>query len=233
MSKTLNITITNLTINVTAGQRRPAMSDLLESLFANLHIVPADENGKTDGAPAGDTASTEAAPAAQTVDTLKGDLVAFLQPNDKFSLRTLAAIQKAFPDRALSDLKTALTELVEDGALATWRRRADGETLYEAIAQAYVDVPAQPEAAADTTNVTTGEAPAAEASAPVTSLTVDAVVEFLEDGQYDLRSLDAIRKHFAEHNHNDIAATLQIAVGSGKVYTRRRRSDGATLYGAA
>lgn len=58
MSETLNITITNLTINVTAGQRRPAMSDLLESLLANLHIVPADENGKTDDAPAGDTAST-------------------------------------------------------------------------------------------------------------------------------------------------------------------------------
>lgn len=223
MSKTLNITITNLTINVTAGQRRPAMSDLLESLLANLHIVPADENGKTDDAPA-----------AQTVDTLKGDLVAFLQPTERFSLRTLSAVQKAFPDRALGDLKTALTELVEDGVLATKRRRADGETLYEAIAQAYVDVPAQPEAAADTTNVTTGEAPAAaETSAPVAALTVDAVVEFLEDGDYDLRSLSAIRKHFANHSHNDIAAVLQIAVGSGKVYTRRRRFDGATLYGAA
>jgi hypothetical protein len=234
MSKTLNITITNLTINVTAGQRRPAMSDLLESLFANLHIVPADENGKTDDAPAGDTASTEAAPAAQTVDTLKGDLVAFLQPTDKFSLRTLAAIQKAFPGRTLSDLHIALHELVEDNVIATKRRRADGETLYEAIAQAYVDVPAQPEAAADTTNVTTGEAPAAaEASAPVIPPTVDAIVEFLEGGDYELRTLAAIRKNFAEHNHNDIAAVLQIAVGSGKVYTRRRRFDGATLYGAA
>lgn len=220
MPKTLNITITNLTINVTAGQRRPAMSDLLESLLANLHIVPADENGKTD------EPNTEQ-PAAPAVDTLKGDLVAFLQPNDQFSLRTLAAIQKAFPDRALGDLNTALHELIEDNVLFTKRRRADGETLYGAIAQAYVDVPAQPEAAADTTNVTTDEAPVR------TTLTVDAVVEFLEGGDYDLRSLDAIRKAFGEYNHNDIAATLQIAVGSGKVYTRRRRSDGATLYGAA
>jgi hypothetical protein len=58
-------------------------------------------------------------------------------------------------------------------------------------------------------------------------------VEFLEGGDYELRTLAAIRKNFAEHNHNDIAAVLQIAVGSGKVYTRRRRFDGATLYGAA
>lgn len=227
MSKTINITINNLTINVTAGQRRPAMSDLLESLLANLHIVPADENGKPD------EASTEQA-AAPVVDTLKGDLVAFLQPNDKFSLRTLTAIHKAFPDRALSDLNTALHELVEDNVIATKRRRSDGETMYEAIAQAYVDVPSRPEPAADTTNETTDEAPsAAETSAPVTTLTVDAVVGFLEGGDPELRTLDAIRKHFAEHNHNDIAATLQIAVGSGKVYTRRRSSDGATLYGAA
>lgn len=240
MSKTLNITITNLTINVTAGQRRPAMSDLLESLLesllANLHIVPADENGKTDEPSTEQTAApadTEQA-AAPVVDTLKGDLVAFLQPNEHFELRTLAAIQKKFNSRTLSDLKTALTELVEDGVLYTKRRRSDGETLYGAIAQAYVDVPAQPEPAADTTNVTTGEAAsAAETSAPATTLTVDAIVEFLEAGDYELRSLDAIRKAFGEFNHNDIAAVLQIAVGSGKVYTRRRRSDGATLYGAA
>ena len=148
-------------------------------------------------------------------------------------MRSLGAILKAFPDRPLVELYPALHELVEDNVVATKRRRSDGETLYEAIAQAYVDVPTQPEPAAGTTNVTTGEAvSAAETSAPATTLTVDEIVEFLEGGEYELRSLDAIHKAFGEFNHNDIAATLQIAVGSGKVYTRRR-SDGATLYGAA
>lgn len=220
MSKTTNITINNLHITVGTASSGSRMSDLLGALLGSIHLVPADENGKTD------EPSTEQA-AAPVVDTLKGDLVAFLQPTEQFSLRTLAAIQKAFPDRALADLNTALHELVEDNVLFTKRRRADGETLYGAIAQAYVDVPAQPEAAADTTNVTTDEDPVRE------TLTVDAIVEFLEGGDYELRSLDAIRKAFGEFNHNDIAATLQIAVGSGKVYTRRRRSDGATLYGAA
>lgn len=220
MSKTTNITINNLHITVGAASSGSRMSDLLGALLGSIHLVPADENGKSD------EPSTEQA-AAPVVDTLKGDLVAFLQPTDDFSLRTLAAIQKKFNTRTLSDLHTALHELIEDNVLYTKRRRADGETLYGAIAQAYVDVPAQPEAAADTTNVTTDEEPVRS------TLTVDAVVEFLEGGDYELRSLDAIRKAFGEFNHNDIAAVLQIAVGSGKVYTRRRRSDGATLYGAA
>lgn len=225
MSKTTNITINNLHITVGAASSGSRMSDLLGAMLGSIHLVPADENGKTD------EPSTEQA-AAPAVDTLKGDLVAFLQPNDQFELRTLAAIRKAFPERTLSDLHTALHELIEDNVLYTKRRRADGETLYGAIAQAYVDVPAQqgqqPEAAADTANVTTDET-----SAPATTLTVDAVVEFLNGGDYELRSLGAIRKAFAEYNHNDIAAVLQIAVGSGEVYTRTRRSDGATLFGAA
>ena len=223
MSKTTTITINNLHITVGAASSGSRMSDLLGAMLGSIHLVPADENGNNDDAP--------------VVDTLKGDLVAFLQPNEHFDLRTLAAIQKKFNSRTLSDLHTALHELVEDNVLYTKRRRSDGETLYGAIAQAYVDVPAQQgqqtEPAADTTNVTTGEAAsAAETSAPATTLTVDEIVEFLECGEYELRSLDAIRKAFGEFNHNDIAATLQIAVGSGKVYTRRR-SDGATLYGAA
>ena len=220
MSKTTNITINNLHITVGSASSGSRMSDLLGALLGSIHLVPADENGKTD------EPSTEQT-SAPAVDTLKGDLVAFLQPTDEFSLRTLAAIQKAFPGRTLSDLHTALHELIEDNVIATKRRRADGETLYEAIAQAYVDVPAQPEAAADTANVTTDEDPVRS------TLTVNEIVEFLTYGPYDLRSLDAIRKAFGEHNHNDIAAVLQIAVGSGQVYTRRRRSDGATLYGAA
>lgn len=228
MSKTTTITINNLHITVGAASSGSRMSDLLGAMLGSIHLVPADENGKNDDA----HADTEQA-AAPVVDTLKGDLVAFLQPSGHFELRTLAAIQKKFNSRTLSDLHTALHELVEDNVLYTKPRRSDGETLYGAIAQAYVDVPAQPEPAAGTTNVTTGEAVSvAESSAPAIPLTVDEIVEFLEGGEYELRSLDAIRKAFGEFNHNDIAATLQIAVGSGKVYTRRR-SDGATLYGAA
>lgn len=227
MSKSQNITITNLTINIGGGaQRSSTMSDLLASMISSAIISPAEENGNTGEEPAEQ--------AAQAVDTLKGDLVEFLQP-DQYETRTLAAIQKAFSTRPLFEIKAALHELIEENVVFTKRRRSDGETLYGANVQAYVDVAPQPDVVA--TQTATGESlsmtEGTTAAQATPTLTVDALVDFLEsDDRYSLRSESAIRKHFAGSSHADVSAVILMATSSDRVHKARRRSDGAALFGA-
>lgn len=73
-------------------------------------------------------------------------------------------------------------------------------------------------------------APAAEAGPQVTQFTAADVLAWLRsDERYTSRSLDAAVQQFGD----DAALTLNELVDTGKVITKRRRSDGATLYQAA
>lgn len=76
-----------------------------------------------------------------------------------------------------------------------------------------------------------GEAAPAQTNAP--AFTSGNVLDFLRsDDRYRLRTAEAVAKHFGvdEGEASDLLGDL---VDEGEVTTRRRRSDGATLYEAA
>lgn len=227
------ISINNLTINVNGA---PARQNPLEALLAGLAIHAVRADGNED---ASDLNKDEES-------TLKYDLVAFLQPNDKFTFRTLSAIAKQFSDYQLIELKTALDELVSEGAVATKRRRADGETLYVADVESYADVvgdqiraahaaeaaaqaeqadPAPTHADTDTEN----EAPAPR---PVPFLTREAIVSFLRsDERYERRSEGAVQRHFSDQPADDVRRALANVESWGYIESHRGR-DGVTYYSA-
>lgn len=72
----------------------------------------------------------------------------------------------------------------------------------------------------------------AEAAVQVT-LSADQVLAFLRsDERFTLRSLGAIKKHFADVDPNLVEQVLTTLVGHGRVAVKRRRSDGADLFKA-
>lgn len=86
----------------------------------------------------------------------------------------------------------------------------------------------------DETNV---PAPVQETAAQGTAkpgLSVENLVAFLKsDDRYTLRTLESIAKHFGVQTYDTtLEDVLNVAVEDGDVYTKRRRSDDVTLYGA-
>lgn len=220
------ITINNLTINVNGApdhQENP-----FEALLAGLAIHAVRADGNED---ASDLNKDEES-------TLKYDLVAFLQPNDKFTFRTLSAIAKQFSDYQLIELKTALDELVSEGAVATKRRRADGETLYVADVESYADVVGDQIRAAHaaeqaqpvpTPGNSANEPPADRVAPPFNTYNV---VDFLRsDERYEKRSMDAIKRHFSGTSTEGVVGGISMMVSWGYIEESTRR-DGTTMYRA-
>lgn len=59
----------------------------------------------------------------------------------------------------------------------------------------------------------------------------DRILEVLMDGKFELRTLKAVSKA-VEANQVQVADELRTLEANGKVYTKRRRLDGETLFGA-
>ena len=207
----MTITINNLTINVTgvASEERPSPFSAL--LATVLTATPRDERHEAQAAQA-DTQPTPEYP-----DLVKDALVAFLQPCSKFTFRTLSAIIKAFPAYQSVEIKEALDQLVQKGAVTTRRRRADGETLYVANVESYVSAACDQEVAEPDDNRT---------------LTNTGVIEFLRsDERYKWRSEAAIQRHFNGTDANSVAATLRAMFSWGRINSHINR-DGTLMYSA-
>lgn len=81
----------------------------------------------------------------------------------------------------------------------------------------------------ETGEATTGDADAASASA---GASVDVLAFLRQPSDFEYRTADAIRKHFAD-NEAVAMGVLGNLVAAGHVITKRRRADGVTLYKAA
>jgi len=243
----ISISIENVTINV-GGEPRTGLSPVFGVL---LHrAIDAALGGQTGGAAettgeeltgtqtetaatqtTGDTAGTEAAVATGAVETtnvifptLDGDnIIRFLNSSGKYRLRSLKAVAKHFgvsEDAALE----AVTELVSQRKVKQRTKRGDRSRLFEALVQLPVPVAAP---AADPVVTTTVATPAPGDD----KVTAEKIVEFLNSNdQYRYRTMKAIVKHFDAAGSDAIEQAMEDAIDDGNVATKRRRSDGVTLY---
>lgn len=227
----MTITINNLTINVSGTPAR--QENPFEYLLAGLAIhavgTPGDELDRSDLD-------------KEDADLIKYKLVEFLQPNRRFTLRTLLAIAREFSEYQLIEIKEALDQLENEGAVSTKRRRADGETLYVADVESYADVVGDQIRAAHATEA----AHAAEQAGPVPTpgdsaneapvtpqypeMTIKEVQDFLDsDERYERRSLGAIQRHFGSTPAQTAASYLQNMVAWGYIEPSVGR-DGTLYY---
>lgn len=221
----MTITINNLTINVNGAPAR--QENPFEHLLAGLAIhavgTPGDELDRSD-------LDNEDA------DLIKYKLVDFLQPRNNFTYRTLSAIAREFSDYQLIEIKVALDQLEDEGAVTTKRRRADGETLYVADVESYADVVGDQIRAAHAAEQA-GPAPTTGNSAneaPVTTqypvMTFQEVQDFLvSDERYGRRSMAAIQRHFGSTPAQTAALCIRNMVEWGHIESSVGR-DGTTYY---
>lgn len=197
-------TITINTLNIYLGGREAQHSPgivaaLIGSALAHVMTAPLGEHNEARETTAGAAAGTSASAATVTSD----DVLAFLNSDARYALRSASAVSEAFPGAEVTAL---LQELVSAGKVSTKRRRSDGATLYQALV-----------------------------SSPVVAVewvTPEDIADFIDDSDYSLLSRNAIAKHFADVSPDDLDRALQDGVDDDILYTRRRRSDGATLYGS-
>ncbi len=255
MTKKIIINIKSLTINVGAEGKASGIqgfalpSGLIQALMAGIMAGDMGTNPTSDAPAAAETAApeaqaetstqAEAAPAAVSVPLTQDNILAFLNSDARYTLRTSRAVVKAFSDADESAVISMLMDMAHAGKVAFKHRRRDGQKLVKALVAAQVQ-PVE-EAAPATTEAVQVETFAADEAGSITTattypeLTETNIRSFIaSDARYTQRTADAIAKHFGIGAANEqLQELLQDMYDTDSLSTSTRRRDGTTLYANA
>lgn len=246
MTKTTNITIQSLVINVNVTQAaaKEAGFDGLVGMLIHRAVDAIDDVVKqdADGADgegsddigAGTTVSDFVKTGAAASDNPAKDIAEFLAGNPKFKSRTGTSVIKHFGfDNAV--IRETLDAMINDGLVVVRTRRSDKEALL-ALADGITIASFDKVVTAAAEPAPVEVAPVAEAAddTPVAAkpeVSFDNVVAFLvSDTTKAKRSLKAIAKHFGLDNE-DMTSVMDEMEEAGLVKRYTKRSDRSRLYG--